>query len=282
MALETIYSASMSDQEFAKYLDVDFPEEAKKHQRLMGLVPRTELVGAGGFPLFSDLEGLVDEKDWKELIDLKNKNGGMLRPFVRAVKDQDGEPSCVSNATVSAHEICQNILFGPDDITELSPISLYRFVGTPRSGSSLGSNLKRMREIGALPLDNEKNRKRWKHVHPHNGYSRAMPSGWEETAKLFRIDEYADIDGLKAMVSALLKGYPVIYARAGHCILAIGLSYRNGLLVLEYLNSWGEWGAALNDAFSYGVGFDSERVAKSASYGAIAIMSVKAPLALAL
>lgn len=275
--LETVYSASLSDEQFGAFVDVDFPEEAKRLNVSIGSNGRDELCGTGGFPMFADEEEIIPASQWKELIELKNAKGGMCRPFVRAVKDQDGEPSCVSNATVSAHEVCQNILHGPELITELSPISLYRFVGSPRSGSSLSTNLRRMLDIGALPLNNAKNKAAFKHTHPHNGYSVAMPDGWEETAKLFRIHEYLDIDGWPAMVSALLKGYPVIYARSGHCILAIGLSYRSGSLTLEYLNSWGQWGAALNDAFTFGVGFDSERTAKSASYGAIAVRSIKTP-----
>jgi len=275
--LQTTYSASLSDEQFGAFVDVDFPEEARRLNVSIGSTGRHELCGAAGFPLFADEEGLIDESQWKPMIEAKNAKGGMLRPFVRAVKDQDGEPSCVSNATVSSHEVAQNILHGPGLITELSPISLYRFVGSRTSGSNLDTNLKRMREIGCLPLNNEKNKAKFKHTHPHNGYSVAMPLGYEETAALFRIDEYLDIDGWKPMVSAILKGYSVIYARSGHCILAIGLSYRNGVLVLEYLNSWGQWGAALNDLFTFGVGFDSERTAKNASYGAIAVRSVKTP-----
>lgn len=274
--LETVYSSSLSDEQFGAFVDIDFPEEARKINRTIGSTGRDELCGASpDMELFSDSITLIDESQWKPMIEAKNATGGMLRPFVRAIKDQDGEPSCVSNAFCSAHEIAQNVAGGPEFITELSPISVYRFVGSRSSGSSLSANLKRFREVGALPLDNDKNKTKYKHTHPHNGYSKAMPSGWEETAGLFKMVEAFDIDGWKPFVSALLQGFSVIYARSGHCILAIGLSYRGGSLMLEYLNSWGNWGSTLNDAFTYGVGFDSERTAKNASYGAVAVRTVK-------
>lgn len=281
--LETTYSASLRDEQFAAFIDVDFPEEARKLNLSIGSTGRDTLcgAGAGGFELYSDNQPLVDESQWKPQIEAKNAKGGMLRPFIRVRHDQNGEPSCVSNATVASHEVCQCMLYGPDNVIPLSAISLYRFVGTRYSGSNLDTNLKRMQQTGCLPLDTPANKSRFKHTHPHNGYGISMPQGWEETGNQFQILEAFDIDGWKPMVSALLNGWSVIYARAGHCILAVGLAYRNGVLVLEYLNSWGEWGAPVNDMFDAGIGFDSERTAKNAAYGAIAVRTIKVPPPLA-
>jgi hypothetical protein len=275
--LETIYSAGMSEADFGQFVDVDFPTVARRHQRLMGMNPRLENAGHAGIRLLGDTMEVIPESQWKDLIEHKNSSGGMVRPFIRYVHDQNGEPSCVSNAFAGAHEAKQVELFGAATMTVLAPISLYRRVGTPRSGSSLTSNMREMQSIGILPIDNDANRAKYPHTSPHNGYGKRPPSGWESTANLFRNGEWVDIESWAEMVTALLNGHPVIYARSGHCILAIGLSYRSGSLYLEYLNSWGDWGAALNEHFSYGVGFDSLRVAKSASYGAMALISIQTP-----
>ena len=94
--LQTREVASLSDEKFAALLDVDFVEHARKFRRLMGATPRLESVGMAGAPLYADVMPLVEESQWKPLIEAKNAGGGMLQPFVREVKDQDGEPSCVS------------------------------------------------------------------------------------------------------------------------------------------------------------------------------------------
>ena len=275
--LQTRETAALDDSRFASYLDVDFIEEARRFRRLMGATPRLESVGMAGAPLYADVMPLVDESQWQPLIEAKNAGGGMLQPLIRHVKDQNGEPSCVSNATLSGHEIKQVEMFGAEKLTILSPISLYMRVGSRRSGSSLSDNLREMLEIGALPQNDSPNASLFKHTMPANGYGTAYPTDWKTTAAEFRVAEYADISSWKEFVSALLNGHPVVYARSGHCILAVGLIYRNGSLYLVYLNSWGQWGAAINSHFSYGAGFDSERVGKASAYGAFAILNVKQP-----
>jgi hypothetical protein len=276
--LQTRETAALSDEKFAAYLDVDFAEHARKMRRLMGATPRLESAGMAGAPLYADVMPLVDESQWKAMIEAKNAGGGMLQPLIRHVKDQNGEPSCVSNATLSGHEIKQLELFGAENLTILSPISLYMRVGSPRSGSSLSSNLREMNETGALPQSNSPNASKFKHTMPANGYGTKYPTGWQETAGQFKFAETADIESCKEFVSALLNGHPVVYARSGHCILAVGLIYRNGALYLVYLNSWSSsWGAPINEHFEGGAGFDSERVGKSAAYGAFAVLNVQLP-----
>ncbi len=275
--LQTKYSALLSDAEFGQYVDVDFPSVARQRRRLLGANPRLENAGHAGLPLLGDVMEVIPESQWKAIIEAKNASGGMLHQLVRYVHDQNGEPSCVSNAFAGAHEIKQVELAGAALLVPLAPISLYRRVGSPRSGSSLTSNMREMLSIGILPLDTPENRAKFPHTSPHNGYGVRPPSGWEATANLFRNGEWVDIESFAEFVTALLCGHPVIYARSGHCILAIGLIYRNGQLYVVYLNSWGDWGGPLNEHFSYGVGFDSLRVAKSASYGAMALVSAQVP-----
>jgi hypothetical protein len=275
--LQTREVASLSDEQFAAYLDVDFPEHAKKMRRLMGASPRVHSLGMAGVPLYGDVMPLHDESQWKPMIEVANASGGLLQPMIREIKDQDGEPSCVSNATLSGQQAKQVEMFGVEFMTILSPISLYMRCGSPRSGSSLSDNLREMMEIGALPQSNSPNAHLFKHTMPANGYGTKYPTGWQDTAGEFKILEYADIGSWKEFVSALLNRHPVVYARSGHCILAVGLIYRSGKLYLVYLNSWGKWGTAINEHFDYGAGFDSENVGRASANGSFAILNVKLP-----
>lgn len=272
------YTGSLSDEQFSTVVDVDFGESAKSHGRLMGCNPRLLRAGAvDGLPLVGDLMSLIPERDWEEMANSCAKDGGLLEKCVDAVKDQDGEPSCVSNATLSAHELIVCATYGSEHVVELSPISLYMRCGSRRSGSTLTKNYDEMIKTGALPLDTPKNKARFEHVMSHNGYGQPYPKGWEKTAALFKHAKYADVSNLQELVTCLLTGKPVIYARSGHCILAIGVLYRAGKFFLKYLNSWGKWGVALNKKFGYGVGLDSHGVARSAAYGSIAIVDVQPP-----
>lgn len=254
-------------------LDVDFAVEAKKHNRLMGALPRKSVYGQAGIPKYKDVENLIPDAEWPGLIKRYESQYGVIAPFITRIYDQNGEPSCVSNAFAQAHEVKQAQILGLDKVTHLSAINLYERVGSRMSGSDLGDNMREMTTRGILPLDNEENKKRFKHVAPANGYGGAHPAGWEETAKLFQNAEWADIGSLAEFMTALLKGQPVIYARSGHCILGV-LPVLKGSLYLGYVNSWGQWGVKISQKFDYGLGLDSQRVM---SGGGMALRSIKLP-----
>lgn len=257
-----------------KFIDVDFVKEAPIAGRLMGANPRKLLYGNAGAPKYKDVENLIPDAEWPGLIKKYEAQYGVINPFITRIYDQNGEPSCVSNAFCQAHEIKQAQILGLNKVVPLSAINLYERVGSPRSGSSLDDNMREMTSRGVLPLDTEANRKRFKHVAPANGYGRAHPAGWEETAKLFQNAEWADIDSLAEFMTALLKGQPVIYARSGHCILATIPVLKGSSLYCGYTNSWGQWGGKVNDKFAYGLGLDSQRIM---SYGGMALRSIKLP-----
>ena len=257
-----------------KFVDVDFAVEAQKHNRLMGALPRKLLYGAAGAPKYKDVENLIPDAEWPGLIKRYESQYGVIAPFISRIYDQNGEPSCVSNAFCQAHEIKQAQILGKENVTHLSAINLYERVGSRGSGSSLDDNMREMTSRGVLPLDNDRNKTKFKHVAPANGYGRAHPSGWEETAKLFQNAEWADIDSLAEFMTALLKGQPVIYARSGHCILAVLPVLKGSSLYCGYCNSWGQWGIKINMEFDYGLGLDSQRIM---SGGGMALRSIKLP-----
>lgn len=257
-----------------KFIDVDFTKEAPVVGRLMGCLPRQKAYGEAGIPKYKDVEELIPDSEWPKLIERYAAQHGLIAPHITRVYDQDGEPSCVSNAFCQAHEIVQAKMLGKEKVVHLSAINLYERVGSRSSGSSLDSNMREMTSRGVLPLNNEENKRRFKHTAPANGYGRAHPSGWEETGKLFQNAEWADIDGLREFMTALLKGQPVIYARSGHCILGVLPVLKGSSLYCGYVNSWGEWGGKLNEQFNYGLGLDSQRIM---SYGGMALRSIKLP-----
>lgn len=258
-----------------RFVDVDFDAQSRASRRDRGWTGIEPVAFRdAGVPHYRDVEPLIPDAEWPRLIREYERQWGLIAPHITRIYDQDGEPSCVSNAFCQAHEIVQARTFGHDRVVHLSAISLYKRVGSPRSGSTLWDNMREMTTRGALPLDNPQNRQRFAHVFPANGYHTPWPTGWEETARLFQNAEWADIDSLQEFMTALLRGHPVIYARSGHCILAVTPVLRNSTLYCGYVNSWGRWGAPVNERFDYGMGFDTRRVM---SYGGYALRSIRLP-----
>ncbi|GIV52443.1 MAG: hypothetical protein KatS3mg038_2964 [Candidatus Kapaibacterium sp.] len=76
-----------------------------------------------------------------------------------------------------------------------------------------------------------------------------------------------------AVVSALLRGHPVIVGRDGHAICYVRPTYRRGALSVIYANSWGQWGVGVGP-WEYGFGLDSARQLERASTWAVAVRTV--------
>lgn len=234
-----------------RFIDVDFPTQGRPTGDL------GEKLSLGADKFGDNVKTL--SKD--ELIAIaQDPNYTGCENLITRVYDQNGDPSCTSNGTCQAHEIKQAQQFGKEHVIALSQLSLYKRVGTARSGSSVNENLKELLDVGVLPLDTPENRaKGFQHFGPEAGYSRySLPSGWQETAKTFRGFEYYDVEGMQQFYTALALNFPVVYGRSGHAICAVRLMYENGKFIRKYVNSWGSWGTGGGD-FDYGFGFDSER-----------------------
>lgn len=248
------------------HVDVRVPP----HGKATGCLPRTTRPGER-FAVAEDVEAPIPRDEWSErLAEMVARD---RKPWHQVTKDQDGEGSCTSNATSGWYEHMLVDAFGEDAWVETSPISLYRRCASgPNSGSSLDCNLRELCDGGILPTDNAANRERFAHVHPNIGYYTALPAGWEETAVEFRADEFLDVTTFDGLVSAILRGRFVVYARASHCILGVSLRYQGGVWYLKYLNSWGAWGAD-------GYGYDSESYVSGSirTYGAFASGSIVVP-----
>lgn len=244
-----------------KFLDVDFTKDPR-------YVCGYQAVGDHRCLAYADSTDLIPESEWRELVALIDAGGGGADRLVTRIYDQKNEGSCVANACSQGHEILQAKQLGRDRVTHLSAMSLYKRIGSsPNSGAMVSDGMDEMSERGILPLDNPENRARFgDKVMPNTGWRTAMPSGWEDVAKLFRLDERRVITSVNEMMTALIKQEPVIVGREGHSICYVRPMW-DGRWVVKYANSWGDWGEK-------GYGFDSLNQIKKSSGWAFALQSI--------
>lgn len=271
-------TAGYTGRNFDKWMDVDLVQQATDYGRELGALPRESEPGTDR-PLFGDIEDVIQPNDWPDYIKMLDESKAWMSELITWICDQNGEGSCVSNVAIKQHEIRQAIQYGKDKVVRLSPVSVYKVCGSrPNSGSTLDRNIYIMDKRGALPLNTAENKERFKHTFPHNGFYTDYPDGFEETCNLFRNAEFYDIGSYAEFGTALIKGFPVMYARSGHCITGVRLFYRNNKVILGYCNSWSlGWGDVLNDELNGGMGYDSESVMRNAARGAVALRSVNLP-----
>lgn len=232
-----------------------------------GCQRRATKVGRGVFPAYEDALPIIPRDEWPDRITEREPRRQTVDDF-GSVLDQDGEGSCASNATAQSAMDC---LFMECGIwVDLSAMSIYKRVGTgPDSGSTIEGNLKTIQLDGILPLNTPKNKAIFAHTHPAIGYDVKLPSGWRDTAKHFKAEEAWDIVSMSGFVSAILNGFTVVYGRGGHAICAFDVHWDSGLVVIEYCNSWGNWG-------DNGFGLDDEDYVAHALpyYGAWALRTI--------
>ena len=253
------------------FIDVDFTQDPRFtpgdcSPRTFGLP-----VVPGLFSAYADEAPVYPEKDWPGMADAMAKAGGGCSQLVTRIYNQQSEGSCVANATSQSHEIVQAVQFGKDRVVHLSAISLYKRIGrSASSGAMVSDGLEEMSLKGILPLDDEANKARFKHTMPNTGFKTPYPDGWEETAKLFRGHEWLVVNAVEELVSALFNQQPVVVGRSGHSICYCDPVYKDGSLVVKYVNSWGDWG-------DEGYGYDSTKLIRSSSNWAFALRSVTVP-----
>jgi hypothetical protein len=250
-----------------QFVDVDFPSDPNFVFGDCG--PRFEAPFRA--PLFEDENELIPESQWEQIYNDANQPGLDLSYLITRIMDQGPEGSCVANAASQAHQITQARQFGKENVVQLSAISLYDRIGSSaNSGAMVEDGLQEMTERGIVPLNNAENKARFSVTMPHTGFSRSMPSNWEEVAAGFAGTEFFEITSVKALVSALLKGFPCPVGRAGHSI-CYTLWTPKGII---YPNSWGDWGFGAGD-FKSGFGMDTTRLIQSSASWCYALRSVR-------
>jgi len=207
---------------------------------------------------------------------IQDRGGGNQRLITR-ITDQSQEGSCTSHGSTNNMQIAQARQVGKKNVIQLSPMSLYKQIGSsPNSGSDPAEAIQVLSEIGQLPLDNAVNRKLFgDQVFPETGFYNKYPTNWKTTAEKFLATESFLVDTYEEFISALVQGYGVTYGRSGHCICAVDYVLVDGVWRIKYLNSWGDWGDAGGD-FAYGFGYDSESLVRNNDWGFV-ITQVKTP-----
>lgn len=224
----------------------------------------------GDYLEFSDEEEVYSEERIEEEIAKQEAAGGTLDELVVEVKDQGQEGSCVGNAITAAVQVLLAKQFGKLWVTLLSAISIYKQIGrSARSGAMVSDAMDAVRDVGILPLDTPENRAKYgDKVMPPRGFSTPYPPEWKGTAKNFKGFEFLIIRNVRQLLTALLKGYPVVVGRQGHSICYLRVMLRAGRRVVKYVNSWKKtWGDG-------GFGYDTESQFKQSAGWAFAVRAV--------
>jgi hypothetical protein len=218
----------------------------------------------------------IPRNEWEDQIKATEAANAGLENVIVEVKNQSSEGSCVGNATTQGCQIVDAKQSGKDDAVRLSAISLYQKIGrSPSSGAMVSDALKVMRDYGALPLDTPANRAKYGDaVMPATGFYSKRPANAAEVAKKFRIDEFYVIRTYEGIISAGLRGDPVIVGRSGHSICYVRPTIKDGKIYYMYVNSWGAgWGMPAG-GFKSGFGLDSAKLIQASAGWAFAIRSV--------
>jgi len=233
--------------------------------------------GRSNLMAYSAKQELILPSDYAKEIQRADESKATLDYAITYNKDQGQEGSCVGNGTTTACEVVSVFQFGIDAYAPMvGDFALDQIGESAQSGAVVMDALDAMIRNGCLPLDTPQNKARFEHTHPATGFKSRYPSGYQKTAKQFRIDECLRIDSFGAMVTALLRGHPVVVGREGHCIVYLRVINKNGALKFIYKNSWGDWGFGSGD-MPNGFGADSERLAQVACRGAFAVCTMVVP-----
>lgn len=216
--------------------------------KAMGCLPRDTKPGTLA-PLMSDRVQLIPRGEWDGLC------GQMeLDKCVNKIKDQDGVGSCATESTTQGVEVVAE--FAGYEWVELNPWSIYRVTsGGSDRGSNIDRNLEFARDVGILP------EAYWPRS---QGWRKTPPSGWEEEAAKYRIDEWYDLTAIEEVGTALLLGFPCVVGWTGHSELIVDLlPGARGLVVNSWAPTWGDNGRHVVELSKINWG-----------YGAYAIRSV--------
>lgn len=178
-------------------------------------------------PMAADHIELVPDGEWDAL-----SKQITLRPMARHTLNQDGVGSCATESTGGAVMVAEALAGLP--LTVLNPWSIYWYTSGGRdSGSSIDENLVYVREHGIASEAAWPRSKGW----------RAKPDeAAMEDAKKHRILEFYDVENVPEMVSALLRGFPVVFGANGHAILAVQHMGDYPLILNSWGTSWGDGG----------------------------------------
>lgn len=250
------------------FINVPFPVISGKWT---GCLPKPE---KQVFASFREAFDIIPKSQWPQYIPTDNKR---LKKYQY---DQGQEGTCTANALSGCVSYLWSKTYGLENWIAPAPISIYKFCARgPQTGSTLSCCLKRAQTNGMLLIDLPQNRSTLEklklnpnHVLKATGYYQTFPEGWEDTAAELKIDEVFEMNTAEEFFTALFNDWDILYGRAGHAIHGVDALMANGEYACDYDNSWGQWG-------KNGFGTDTLNylVRQSATYGAYAVRSLRAP-----
>lgn len=237
----------------SKWIDYDLsivPDD--QSAGLIEQPPEELLASFADLPWFDEIcaDEMVPRSEWKARSEAVWPD---LRATVTQIYSQGNEGSCVGFSITQGIETTLRRTYGLRHWVSLSGMSLYKRIGrSAGSGAYIPDGIAEATADGVLPVDSAENKARYPHTHPRTGFGNRLPSGWEQTGRLFRITKAAKAQGADMVASALLKKRAGIVGRSRHAIPYVGLTFDGNSPVAAYANSWGNWG-------DNGIGYDSER-----------------------
>lgn len=197
---------------------------------------------------------MVPRSEWK---DRSQRLLNQYRDDVTQIYDQGSNGSCVGFAAAQMLEVMLRRRYGKKNWVSLTGMSIYKRIGrSAGSGAMVADGMDAVIE-GVLPADTPENKAKYPHTHNFRNFSTPLPSGWQETAKLFRGQRFVVARGIDEIASALINGYCGIVGRSGHCIPYVYLDFNGDNPVCAYANSWTpQWK-------DEGFGYDSESVTRN-------------------
>lgn len=234
----------------SRWIDVDFtipPED-----QATGLIeqPPAELLGSyAEIPWFDELcaSDMIPKSEWRARSEATK---AAFRKTVVEIYSQGRTSACVGFGTAQAVETTLTRRYGVKHRVPLAGMDIYTDIGrTLMSGAYIPDGIKRVSEIGVLPLRTPATQGKYAVTFPGLEYRWSRPAGWREVSGWFRVTKAAKVQGAEMHVSAALKGRAIVVGRKQHCVPYLLYDWPN----MGYANSWSaQWGDA-------GWGYDSER-----------------------
>lgn len=204
----------------------------------------------------------VPRGEWDDRIAQQDKDKSSALDYSSRYTHQGGSHECVCHAATQSFEICYNRQFvGAKYAVYFSPVALYTRItgGRQMGGSNVNDSLRELISRGSIPEHDGPEwlggkggqAKRFKAtVHQSSGRSEdhwptkgwiresQFASGWEQTARHFRVLEAYYIPDKEAHFSALLQGWCVVNGRSGHSIPHVKVVKSDGRYLSKYRDSY--------------------------------------------
>lgn len=234
-----------------RWLDVEFSQQAGEQLGALELPPALRAATIAAAPNVRTLPGFtpIPKSEWSKWTTRFPVT--RLAKSIRNITEQT-MGSCVGHACANCVEAGEYMMAGDLFFRRISGMSMYKRIGrSPNAGAYIPDAYDEIFSRGILPVTGE--------PYPHTfaqdtGWSTPLPSGWEETGRLWKAIVYS-VDDEEAAFRVLMDcRLRTQFGRSSHSISGFCVMITStGKILWPYENSWGtKWGD-LNKS----VGYDS-------------------------